>query len=80
MKYLPEEQRISNKPKQPKIERNHKEKHGVMERKTDFSFASLQYMKKYNLLPPAGNIMSCQLFIEMVNVISDHRQEYLIEC
>lgn len=54
MKYLPDEHlaKISAK---SKTDRHKRDMHGTMDAKRDMSFASLQYMKKYNLLPPTGN-------------------------
>lgn len=59
MKYLPDEHlaRISAKPKHQKcMDRDQKNEdiYDRKEAKPDFSIASLQYMKKYNLLP-SGN-------------------------
>lgn len=58
MKYLPDEHlaKISAKSKS-KTDRHKRDMHGIMEAKHDMSFASLQYMKKYNLLPPSGNFI-----------------------
>lgn len=57
MKYLPDEHlaKISNKQKQRKISENQRDMQNILESKPEFSIASLQYMKKYNLLPQSGN-------------------------
>lgn len=60
MKYLPDEHlaRVSVKPKQQKYtdrDQRNGDIYGKREEKHNFSFASLQYMKKYNLLPSSGN-------------------------
>lgn len=57
MKYLPDEHltRIYKKQKPQKLKRKQGELHDILESKPNFSFASLQYMKKYNLLPSSGN-------------------------
>lgn len=57
MKYLPDEHlaKLSNNPKEPITQGNSKEMPNLRKAKPEFSFASLEYMKKYNLLPCSGN-------------------------
>lgn len=56
MKYLPDDHlaRVCPKPNQPKTDGMCKDVHHTTGTKPEFSFASLQYMRKYNLLP-SGN-------------------------
>lgn len=69
MKYLPDEHlaKVAVKPNQPESKGNGKDMHCLMERKHDFSFASLQYMKKYNLLQSSGNFF--QVYVHKYKII-----------
>lgn len=51
MKYLPDDHLAKVTYKQDNLTENVKKDNGFVKRHPQFSFATLQYMKKYNLLP-----------------------------
>lgn len=76
MKYLPDEHlaKVTNKPKQPKIDDHHREIQDGMGVRPGFSFASIQYMKKYNLLPHTGK--SCIFIRSDIRRVEGRRNNF----
>lgn len=66
MKYLPDKHLIKQcEQNQAKANDAYRHAQHPLQAKADFSIASLQYMKKYNLLPSSGNFCN---FINKIKI------------